>query len=382
MITPKEIKSKAERKYTFFLQKIVKNQSFERIEIRADKSYSKSSSQDFEREILEIVSQSKKEKGYGYSLDFKQVRTKSFGIQNLPVAIYFETETDFLKFLGKEIEVAQFKENIQKINSLFPELKDWMLKYPKKIIDYESEWDNLLKVCTYFKQNPKPNIYIRELPINVHTKFVEQHKGILTELLNTILSGYYNTDEKEFEKRFHLKFSEPLVRFKILDPTISKQFFSGIDDLAIPISQFEILNLPVQKVLVVENKTTLYTTLTLPKMEKSIAVFGSGYSVYNLKNASWLDNVELFYWGDIDVQGFEILSQFRGYFPKVKSVLMDIDTFNKFFENELGTPSAITELRHLTNEEKELYNTLKEKNWRLEQEKIPFGYALRVFKKM
>src|SRR5690606_38470376 len=140
--------------------------------------------------------------------------------------------------------------------------------------------------------------------------------------------------------------------------------------------------LPIQKVLVVENKTTLYTTLTLPKMDKTIAIFGSGYSVHNLKNVHWFNNLELIYWGDIDAQGFEILSQFRSYFLQTKSVLMDKQTFDQFFENDNGTRTNISTKLNLTEEEQQLYDTLKTNNWRLEQEKIPFDYVNEFFKKL
>ena len=81
-------------------------------------------------------------------------------------------------------------------------------------------------------------------------------------------------------------------------------FFYGLDDLSIPLSQFEKLNLPLQKVIIVENKTSLYTTLTLPNMKNTLAIFGSGYAVLNLKNVKWFQQLELLYWGDIDAQGF------------------------------------------------------------------------------
>lgn len=248
-------------------------------------------------------------------------------------------------------------------------------------VNNHAEWENILKVCRYFKQNPKPNLYIRELPIKVHTKFVERNQSVIRELLNTLISQYVCSEEKEFEKRFNLKYAESQIRFKVLDRAIAEKFFSGIDDIAIPISQFEALNLPIKKVLIVENKTTLYTTLTLPEMNDTIAIFGSGYSVYNLKNVHWFANLELLYWGDIDVQGFEILSQFRGYFPLTKSVLMDIVTFEKFFENDLGTQTNICTLHNLTETEQKLYEILKTNNWRLEQEKIPFDYVNEFFEK-
>lgn len=375
MITPKEIKDKAERKYILFLQSLVENKPFEKLIIRGDKSYTKSSLSEFEKEIQQIVSQSKEKKGYGYVLEFQQIKTKSLGIQDLPISIFFDTEKDFLKFLGKEKEVEVFKTSVAIIIRAFPELKDWIIKNPIKVINNQASWENILKVCRFFKQNPKPNLYIRELPIKVHTKFIEYNQSIIKELLNIIISEHINNEEKEFEKRFNLKFTEPLIRFKVLDRAIAEKFFSGIDDIAVPVSQFETLNLPIKKVLVVENKTTLYTTLTLPKMNDTIAIFGSGYGVYNLKNVQWFANLDLLYWGDMDVQGFEILSQFRGYFKHTKSVLMDAETFETFFENDSGSPTNTSTLLNLTDCEQKLYEILKTNNWRLEQEKITYDYV-------
>lgn len=371
MITPQEIRDKAKKKYISFLQELVEGIPFSKLVIRGDKSYAKSSLSEFEKEIQQINSLSKEKKGFGYTIEFQKVKTKSLGVQDLPILIFFDTEKDFLKFLGKEKEVEGFKRCAEKIIEVFPELKPWIIKNPIKVINSQTEWDNILKVCQYFIGNPKPNLYIRELPVTVHTKYIEENKTLIHELLDILLLGHLNTDHKEFEKRFHLKFREPLIRFKILDKEISQKYFSGIDDLAIPLSQFETLDLPIKKVLVVENKTTLYTTLTLPKMDATIAIFGSGFSVHNLKNAQWLSTIELLYWGDIDVQGFEILSQFRAYFPHAQSMLMDQRTFQTFFEEHSGTPTSNSTKLNLTEEEQQLYQRLKINNWRLEQEKIP-----------
>ena len=379
MITPKEIKDKAERQYTSFLQSLVENRSFEKLVIRGDKSYAKSSLLEFEKELQLILSQSKEKRGFGYTLEFQQVKTKSLGIQDLPTSIFFDTEKDFLKFLGKEKEVDIFKTSVGIILKVIPELYDWIIKNPIKVIQYQGEWESILNVCLYFKHDPKPNLYIRELPIKVHTKFIERNQSVIKELLNILISEHIKSEEKEFEKRFNLRFAEPQIRFKVLDKEIAEKCFSGVDDIAVPISQFEALELPVRKVLVVENKTTLYATLTLPKMKDSIAIFGGGYGVYNLKNVRWFNNLELLYWGDIDVQGFEILSQFRGYFPHAKSILMDSTTFEKFFENDLGTQTNVCTSLNLADSEKKLYEILKTNNWRLEQEKIPYDYVNRFF---
>ncbi len=379
MITPKEIKDKTERKYISFLQSLIEQRPFEKLVIRGDKSYNKDSLNEFEREIQLINSHSKEKKGFGYSLDFQKIKTKYLGIQDLPILIYFDNENDFLKFLGKENEVDAFKSSVEKILLIFPDLKYWIVKNPKKVIEKINEWDNILKVCQCFKQNPTPNLFIRELPVKVHTKFIERNKSIIRELLDILIAEHVNSNEKEFESRFNLKYAEPQIRFKVLDKKISERFLLGIDDIAIPVSQFEKLDLPIKKVLIVENKTTLYTTLTLPKMDDTIAIFGSGYSVFNLKKVRWFDHLKLLYWGDIDVQGFEILSQFRTYFPQARSILMDKKTFDIYFEDDKGTPSNLSAKLKLSDEEQLLYEILKTNNWRLEQEKIPFDYVNKYF---
>lgn len=232
-----------------------------------------------------------------------------------------------------------------------------------------------MKVCKYFQQCPRPWLYIRELPIAVHTKFIEKHQSVLQELLDILISADINIAEQQFEKRFSLKVAEPLIRFKLLDAAMAAHFFSGLDDISIPVSGFMNLLLPVKRVIIVENKISLYTTLTLPKMSHTLAIFGSGYRLGLLKHVHWLNQVDIFYWGDIDAQGFEILSQIRGYFSHVQSRLMDKVTFEKFFEGDSGTPTRVEAALNLTVAELELYHKLKQNNWRLEQEKIPCGYV-------
>jgi hypothetical protein len=87
----------------------------------------------------------------------------------------------------------------------------------------------------------------------------------------------------------------------------------------------------------------------------------------------------IFYWGDIDVHGFQILSQLRFYFPQTRSLMMDQETFQAFRNYcVIGAESLVTQLPHLTAEEHDLYNnllSLPEKN-RLEQEKISHQYAV------
>ncbi|MBP5456221.1 MAG: hypothetical protein J6Y37_06950 [Paludibacteraceae bacterium] len=371
MITPTEIKKKAENKYVAYLQSIVEGNSFQPIVIAGDKRPN-SDTVKFDQELAELINHSKEKKGYGYSVEYQTVKTKQHGKQDIPTVIRFQTEVDYLKYINKEKETKKFREDIANIKKSFPELKDWIYKYPNKVI--ENEWTSLLKVCRYFKNNPVPRLYIRELPINVHTKFIENNKGIIKELLDIIIGDYVNADEKQFEVRFNLKFDEPIVRFRILDKTVSQSVFAGVTDLSIPISQFQLLSIPIQIVYIVENKINM---LSFPIRNDSIVIWGHGFGIEVLKNVEWLNSKHIYYWGDIDAQGFEILSQVRTYFPSTQSFMMDKETFERFNENDKGTKSNVATELNLSKEELELYDYLKNNDLRLEQEKIPFDYVVR-----
>lgn len=148
-------------------------------------------------------------------------------------------------------------------------------------------------------------------------------------------------------------------------------------DITIPVSQFLKLHIPITKAFVVENKVNF---LTFPPVANSIVIWGKGYGVASIKDSELLKSIDLIYWGDLDAQGFEILSQFRSYFAHVKSLLMDKATFDNYFEKESGTPSKISVKLNLTTEEEELYQYIKVNNYRLEQEKIPQRYVIEQLK--
>lgn len=374
MITAAEIKKKAERKYQDYLRRIVACEPFESIVILCDKKPS-STMADYEKELKDICSLSKEVKGYGYTIEWKKVNSKTLGLQDFPDKVLFDSSENFERFLHKTNEVMCFRHNVSTILAAFPTLRSWIEKYPMKVVENSDLWVDLLKVVTYFAENPHPNLYIRELPIEVHTKFIERNKSIIRELLDVVIAPYVCEDEKDFEKRFNLKYSEPIVRMRMLDKDITSSYFNGVSDLSIPVSQFCRLQLPVSKVFVVEN---LVNFLTFPQISNAVVVWGKGYAVSTIKDSLMLKSASLYYWGDIDAQGFEILSQFRGYFPQTQSLLMDKKTFDTYFEGDLGTPSNISVELTLTEEEKTLYKYIKENNHRLEQEKIPQSLVVKA----
>lgn len=383
MIQPDDIKKKASRWYLSILSSSVQGTPDFPRDVPFGKIESKGILNNFielKEEIEKLKNESKEKKGYGYSVELTRKNTRSAGKQDLPTRIYFEDIDNYLKFLRKEKEYNHFVMVTRQTEKELPQLIPWIESNSKKVLDNLDRWDDILKVCKYFLENPKPNIFIREIPLNISTKFIEENKAIIKYLLDILIEEYVNKNETNFNKRFNLKYDEPLIRLRILDSKMSQKFFSGVDDLSLPQSQFNQLDIPCKRIFVLENKTNVLNFLTLPSMENSIAIFGKGFGVGALKEAEWLSSKQIIYWGDIDTHGFQILSQIRGYFPHTQSCMMDLETFREFEELVVtGTYSDVTELEYLTHEEQLLFKHLSslEKNNRLEQEKITQGYALK-----
>tara|TARA_R110002072_G_C7973700_1_gene535091 strand:+ start:5938 stop:7089 length:1152 start_codon:yes stop_codon:yes gene_type:complete len=379
MISSAQIKKKATSIYASFLSSLITKESLFPLEIRGNKSPGKTL-ETYRKEMDDLLSSSKSNKKYAYTIDCVKTKTRFIGSQSLPKRIYFANEQDYVGYLNKSSEVKKFKEAQSTTSARFPQLKEWLINNPLKVITNLEQWEDILKVVSYFHSSPVPNLYIRELPIKVHTKFIEKNKSLLRELLDVVILDSLNKDEtKHFESRFNLRYSEPLVRFRLLDTKIAQNFFSELEDITIRINDFSKLDLPNKRVIIVEN---LLNLLTLPSMANTMAIFGQGFKVLSLKNIEWLNGCEIYYWGDLDAQGFEILSGFRSHYKQTKSLMMDKTTFDKFYENDLETKSKIETLLHLNEEERDMHQLLFKNKWRLEQEKIPMDYTLSQLKKI
>lgn len=390
MITPEDIKTKALKWWndSSFLQAYISGVDFFPKAVLFGKVGAGEAAQNFSviNQAIKILKEKSKDQvGFGYRVDFTERNTRNMGRQLFPTRIYFEGKEDYLKFIKKEKEFSAFVTLKTLIQNTLPALKSWVYQYPLKVIQQQNNWQDLMKVCQYFVLNNKPDCYIRELPIAVHTKFIEDNKKILNELLSrllppeTIRLEYTGVKKFNFEKRYHLRYDESLIRFRILDPAL---YINGISDLSVLPSEFASMNIPCNTVFITENKMNC---LTFPPVSKAIVVFGTGYGVKKLKAIPWLHEKSIHYWGDIDAHGFEILSQLCSYFRKASSFLMDHATFRHFYEYAHREALSYTKnLEYLDQEEQTMYQFLRstdDKN-RLEQEKIDQQYVNNALKNL
>ena len=119
--------------------------------------------------------------------------------------------------------------------------------------------------------------------------------------------------------------------------------------------------------------------MSFPSLKNSIVIFGKGYGISLLFDVQWLKSREVYYWGDIDTHGFNILSIARGFLPNIKSFLMteEILTDHRSLWVDEDIP-FLSEIKNLTPKEQELVYKLQNGYFapkvRLEQERIRFKY--------
>ena len=320
--------------------------------------------------IKELTANAKR---YDYRIEFVRRNSRRMGEQDFPIAIYIDSFDVVLSILGKQKEFEYLQTDVIAIRTKIPTLESWMEEYPLSIIEYHDEWLHLLEVCQFLMQNPQPDLFIRELPISPHTKFIETHKSILRSLLDHLRPASLDEGQSDFALRYGFRIDEQLVRIRLLDNQFNQRYGLALDDLAVPISQLDKLDLHDQTALIIENKTSF---LTLPLLSNTFAIFGSGFDVTALKQVKWLTRCRLVYWGDLDAQGFEILALLRRSLPHVQSIMMDEETFRTFREFAVtGTPAVPIRYAELTDDEAILCQWLADHNLRLEQERIQSSYV-------
>ena len=322
----------------------------------------------------------------GYRIDYRQVNHRRLGEQMVPAKIVIATMADFLAVTGKKQDFEKFRELCDLILSAQPELRGLLVRRPNLVLEFAAAWPRLLAVAAWFLEHPRPDCYIREMDIaGVDSKFVEGHRGILTRILDHLLPetaidhAVQGQARHGFERRFGLAWDQPLIRFRILDPA---RALAGLRDIAIPLADFSRLQPPCGRIFITENKIS---GLSFPDHDDAMVIFGLGYGIRSLARVPWLRERQILYWGDIDTHGFSILSQLRGYFPQVRSLLMDRATLLRHRElwgREEEAKRHLVLPPHLEPEEKTLYLDLRDNrigdNIRLEQERIRFSCLRRA----
>lgn len=378
MIQPDEIRQKAERLYPSFLKAWLDGDAtyFPRV-MPSNKQLINGRGVQSAQEVQRLRNGSREVLGYGYTVEWKERRSREFGLNQFPVRVTFETQDDFLRFINKKVEFGHFEEAVASLRAEFPGLIDWVRTNRRLFIECAGELEGLLHVIRYFCDHPRPNQFARELPIPVDTKFIERHERVLREWFDIVLSPHaIHAGEVHFGRRYGLKFAEPHWLVRLLDPCLQAASGFPCCEFSIPLATLAGLQFKDVSVFIVENKTNL---LTLPPLRNALALGGVGRAATELRQVEWLRTVPIVYWGDIDVAGLGILSAWRTIFPQTQSLFMDAETLSRFGSPRGRSGQHSPEVPpHLSEFEQEAFDLCCTNDIWLEQERIPQSEVLSV----
>jgi hypothetical protein len=200
----------------------------------------------------------------------------------------------------------------------------------------------------------------------IDSKFFERHRSLIVRLLDirhdgeasrqgleTFLDAWRESDHwlllADLGHRLTLSFPRMRVRASDLAATA----------------------IPASAIVIVENESCLHL---LPQdLPGVIAILGTGNNLAWL-NSSWLQNVCIAYWGDLDTWGLSMLSRARSHAPHLTPLLMTREVFDLHKDSAVpeSTPASDTAPTHLTADEAFLYQHLLDSiAGRLEQEFLP-----------
>lgn len=240
----------------------------------------------------------------------------------------------------------------------------------------DPEFDLLLQVALWFTANHETaaGLTPRQVPIpGVHAKWLNTSQPMLLALTGLESLGLADRHP-------------PRIHFTYLDPD-HRAAGGRWHDSATVGDTFAPAYTP-RVVVISENKDT---AIHFPEVPGGIAVEGDGFGGKTAAAFPWLVGAEhLYYWGDIDRHGYEILNGWRTDGVPVESILMDVATYEQYEpygtnadrNNKPIESGGRKPLPMLTDAERAVHehitDTATTSHRRVEQERIPLSVALRT----
>lgn len=313
-------------------------------------------------------------------LEWRTFSHRLFGENEMPAAAVIADAESAVRMLGTRCEWDTFRDMAARCGETFPELLDWLARRTMTALDLAPDWSAILAAVAWVRDHPRSGVFLRQIDApGVHTKLVEKHRGVISELLDLVLPAgaidFTARGVTGFARRYGFRDKPERIRIRFLDPACATAPDRLGLDLTLDAIAFAAFDPPVDHVFITENEINF---LAFPDCPRSLVIFGSGYGWSALAAASWLHNRTIHYWGDIDTHGFAILDQLRASFPGVRSMLMDREVLLSHRPLWTTEPNPIRrEFHRLTTGENATLEALNSQSEipapRLEQEKLPFS---------
>ena len=331
------------------------------------------------RRVAELRKASADFSPHGYHLEWIEKNSRSHGKNLFPTQAIFKSTAQLASFLDRYSEWEKYNVALAPTIREFPTLLRVIRKNPTLILPALLRWTEILNVIRWRLDHPTLHCYLREIPVLPHSKFIEDNLALFNILFEALIPpAFIKKGTRSFERRFGFRKRERFIICRLLDPALKTTLAWPSRELAL--HPDDLSHLPIggiRQVIIVENQVNLHTLPTIPG---ALAIHGGGNAVTRLSEADWLREIPLTYWGDLDVQGFEILASLRSHFPHLTSFGMDRETLAT--HRHLATPGipSANKTPFLTPSEATAYRWLRRFKKRLEQERLPQDWLRRIKK--
>ena len=315
----------------------------------------------------------------GLELRYKAVVWRELGLSNVPSRIDIKNMTAAFRVMPEgELRKKKFALALNRLRGIETRAgkaaAEAFAGESKAMVDAdEAEFERLLSVVLWLRDHPKANCFIRELPIEgVDTKWLENNRAVTARILSILLNESIGAEDLAL--RWGLKTPPILVRVRH-----AQSMVEGLPPeacVALPLSLLESCKAPA--ICVIEN---LQTGLALEVDDDIPVICGMGNAVHVLREVKALQNMPIFYMGDLDQHGLRILAMFRSCIDNVTAVLTDCETLARYRHLAVTDPTEPIAIppEGLTSDETELFEALQKDGLRLEQERIPMSVLNREF---
>ncbi len=364
--------AKYQRNRLQWLSDTALNQSFEAIELPLGVPTTAEAATDLKR-LESWIRQWRTIEAEGFEIIWHDARWPSLGTRKtVPQRLRLSSIEEILRFVDpRMVLLKEFNRALSRahmINKVASEIFLDVLKNKSLFFDYcDDDFERFVSLFQWLSDHRPACLFIRELPVEgVDTKWFEKHRGLLDKLLHARFKDL-DWEDKSLEELWELKSPEPLVRVRGLE-----QFIAAIGNpsyLSLPSS---VLNsIEPQSVVIFEN---LQTALSAKLFPGTLILMGMGMATEVLDSIIWMKRIPIYYFGDLDAHGLAILGRVRSHFPQVQSILMNEQTFRSWGHLSIQDPNLnAPEPICLTKTEQKLFEILREKRLRLEQERIPIA---------
>ncbi|HEY5304455.1 MAG TPA: Wadjet anti-phage system protein JetD domain-containing protein [Acidimicrobiales bacterium] len=313
-----------------------------------------------------------------FSIIYRTLKGKNLGSNSVPARVRIESFEQLCALLGTQRDVRSLDEILNQTVEKVPSLVSWVVAHPFSAVARQHIWRDVLATVIWVANNTSKVVYLRQIDVEgIDTKFVEQNRKLLDDLLSVVLPEHRidpDYSAADFARRFRFRAKPSYTRLRLLNP--QPDFPKELSEVTLRSEELAVLELVADTIFVVENEITY---LAFPSVPNSVVIFGAGFSLAALRDIPWMDNREIVYWGDIDTHGFDILDRLRTRFNHVRSMMMDQQTLLAHPRQWVTEPSPTNRaLSNLDDTEAALYRDLTEDRFgravRLEQERVRFSW--------